>query len=257
MIEEAIQLDGMFVKVLIQTKLEFSKRPPDFLCELRTTLITLPVSSMFKHLHFLTSESKRIMDAKSVDEVFLILDKYWNYTNYALLQHLVQEFGGSELKKEMNEYVVALEQFEKRTTVQESNIAASSSKYPERHIHPGYDFSTVGLRLPRDPAQYTLYEVRQQIESLRKGSCLKPYTLSHENLQPGSVIITLVLPRTALELIIPTLYIETLETHQIIPAIIDEKPLRGYNEEYVKVCDMNFWYVNVFTCLMVTTLLCK
>lgn len=239
-IKEAVQFDGKFVKVLVNTKLEFSSKPAEFLGKLRTTLVTLPVSTMFKHLHFLTSESERIMNANSVDNVFRILDKYWNYTNYALLQHLVEEFGGSELKKEMGEYVVALEQFEKKTTIQESDTAASNSKYPERHIYPGCEFSTVDLQLPRDPAVCTLYEVRQQIESLVKSSCLMPYVLLNKKAKSGSVMVTLFLPCAALELIVSTLYIEFLKTHQIILAIIDKKPLKEYNEEYVKVCGMNF-----------------
>ena len=33
-----------------------------------------------------------MLNASSVDEILEILDKYWNYADYALLQQSVQEF---------------------------------------------------------------------------------------------------------------------------------------------------------------------
>ena len=43
------------------------------------------------------------MKAHSIDEIFKILDEYWDYPDYAVLQRLVEEFGESALKKEMSE----------------------------------------------------------------------------------------------------------------------------------------------------------
>ena len=108
---------------------------------------------------------------------FKILDNYWDYTDYALLQRLVDEFGESALKKEMSEYVAALEQFEKGTTIRESSTAASNSRHPKRDIPVKSDSSEVKLQLPRDPAVCTLYEARELTESLAKRSCLEPYAV--------------------------------------------------------------------------------
>lgn len=47
--DKASQLQDEFVRVLRNTKLEFSKKPADFLAELRITLTTLPMSDKFKH----------------------------------------------------------------------------------------------------------------------------------------------------------------------------------------------------------------
>ena len=206
------------------------------MAELRIALATLPVSDKFKHLRFLRKHKQHIMNALSVDEIFEILDEYWDYTDYYLLQHLIQEFGGSRLKKEMREYVTALEQFEKRTTIQKSNTAASKSKYPKRHICGGYQFSTVDLHLRRDPTVCTLYEVRQKKELLVKRASLKPYVVRQKKARPGSVVISLVFPCSTLELILTALDEEFLEIHQIVSVIIDRKPMKEYSKEYVKVC---------------------
>ena len=123
------QLQTQFLRIVGHTKTEFSRKPIQFVDELRITLTLLPLSNKFKHLQFLREEKQCIMNASSVDKIFEILDKYWNYSDYALLQRLVHKFGDSALKKEMSEYVAALEQFEKRTTIHESNAAASNSRY--------------------------------------------------------------------------------------------------------------------------------
>lgn len=243
-IEEAIEVDRKFVTLLIHTKLEFSKKSEDFLGKLRTTLVTLPVSRMFKHLCFLTSESEHIMNAKSVDEIFKILDKYWNYTNYTLLQYLVQEFGESTLKEEMCNYVAVLENFEKKTTILESNIAARNQRYPQKCLWGHFEFSRVIVKLPRDPAVCTLYEVRQLAENMVKRSCLEPYTWSQEVHQPRSVNVTLLFPRAALELIVSALDEEFLTMYQIITVTIDHKLLKQYNEDYVKVCVSSEVYIH-------------
>ena len=235
---KALQLQDQFVGVLTNAKIEFRSKPVGFVEKLRVTLTTLPVSRRFEHLHFLRDHSDQIMKANSVDEIFKILDRYWDYTDYALLQHLVERFGEEALKKEMSEYVAALEQFEKRTTIQESNTASSSSRYPKRKHDESYlyNFSTVDLQLHRDPAVYTLYEARQLEESVAKRACLEPYAVRLKRVRPSSVTITFMCPRVALELILEALEKDFLEAHQIVSVTIDEKPLEEYSEEHVKVC---------------------
>lgn len=234
---EASQLQNQFVSVLTHTKIEFSRKPAKFLAELSITLTTLPVSEKFKHLQFLRKKRDFFMNASSVDEIFKVLDDHWNYTEYALLQHLVQEFGGKALKREMNKYVADLEQFEKRTTIQESNTAAPNSSFSM--MHGDYNSSTMELQLPRDPKTCTLYEARQVKESVAKRACLAPYVVHMPTIRSNSVTITLMCPRVVLELIVLALDREFLETHQIISVIIDKKPLEEYNEDYVKVRTSN------------------
>ena len=240
--EKASQLEDQFVEVVTNAQIEFSKKPAPFLDEFRITLTKLPISQRFKHLHFLRAQRRHIMNAGSVDEIFEILDNFWDYTDFALLQHLVKKFGEDALKKEMSDYVEALEQFEKETTILESNTAESSWRYPKRKwqdkpwMFSGLNHSTVDLQVPSNPALYTIHDARQLEESLAKRACLELYALRLQNMRPSSVTITLICPRVALELILEALEGDFLQTHQIVAVTIDEKPLEEYSEEYVKVC---------------------
>ena len=245
--DQALQLQDQFINLLTNTQIEFSKKSkaPGFLDEFCTTLSKLPISQRFKHLHFLRKQRQRIMQASSVDEIFEILDDFWDYTDYALLQHLVERFGEEPLKKEMREYVAALEQFEKGTTIQESITSSCRYMFMYRRrknvgrkidLRFDYDFSTVDLQLYRDPAVYTLYDARRLEESVTKRSCLEPYAVRLWNVRQSSVAITLMCPRVALELILEALEKDFLDTHQIVSVTIARKPLEEYSEEYVKVC---------------------
>ena len=64
------------------------------------------------------------MKATSVDEICDILGPYWNYTEYAFLECLINELGTRELQEEMKKYIAELEQFEKKTSVRDFNLAA-------------------------------------------------------------------------------------------------------------------------------------
>ena len=112
------------------------------------------------------------MNAKSVDEVFMILDDYWDYTNYELLQYLVEKFGESGLKKEMNKYVAELEEFEKKTTIQANDSAALNSTHRKRPMNDDYQFSIVDIHLPKDPEVSTLLLQPVTLESSPKISYL-------------------------------------------------------------------------------------
>ena len=44
--------------------------------------------------------------AKYVDEIFDILEPYWHFKEYSLLEKIIEEVGTSELQKEMKEYIL-------------------------------------------------------------------------------------------------------------------------------------------------------
>ena len=227
---EATQLQDQFVRVLTHTKITFSEKTAGFLGRLQITLTTLPLSNKFKRLCFLKEIKEEIKSAKSVPEIFELLEDYWNYGDYALLHRLVQEFGDSALQSEMGEYVAALERFEKGTTIQDFSRAKPGDR------DAPYDFSKAVLQLNKDPSKCTLYEVRQLVESLATSACLDQYVMFLSGHSCGSVIIKLAFPRVALDLIISALNKAFQETHQIVSVAIDEKPLEEYSEEHVKVC---------------------
>ena len=230
--EEASKLQAEFVSVLTCTKINFSEKEAEsnkFLIKLRITLTTLPVSDQFKHLLFLQERKHKINMATTTDELFDHLDDHWNYIDYALLQHLVKEFGDSKLQQMMGKYVAELEQFEKKTTVKDFIAATSGYQYIP------YDFSRAVLRLQKDASKCTLYEIRQLKESMRKRASLNAYTLLLEGIHASSVVITLAFPIDVLGMITSAMNSDFLKANQVISSTIDEKPLEEYDAEYLKV----------------------
>ena len=129
--EEASNLETQFVSVVGQAEFCFSVRESEckkFLPKFRITLRNLPISKKFQHLKFLEDKCEEIESASSVSEIFKLLRQYWKYTDFALLHHLINEFGDKETKKVMKIYTSSLETFEKKTTIKDFEDATGERK---------------------------------------------------------------------------------------------------------------------------------
>ena len=230
--EETSRLQERFVAVLTHTKILFTKkesRSKRFLSKLRITLTSLPLSSKFRHLRFLRDERKSINNAEDIDEIFDILERHWNWSDYYLLQRLVAEFGNNSLKQEMTKYLAELEQFEKTTTIQVFRSAV------KRWEHP-YNFSEATIFLKKDASECTLYDIRQLKEDLARKSSVIEGAIYYDDVHASSVVVTVAFPQDALELILPALDAAFLKRHRITSVTIDDKPLEEFDENYLKVC---------------------
>ena len=228
--------------MLTHTKILFTKkesRSDEFLSELRITITTLPLSSMFQHLHFLQDERENVNRAESITEVFDILDRHWNWSDYYLLQRLVAEFGDESLKQEITKYVAELEQFEKATTIQLFNSPILFMQI-RNWKHP-YAFSRAVMMLQKDASECTLYDIRKLKEELTSKSSLNKGTIYNGDVRTSSVAVEVAFPEDALELIAPALDAAFLKQHHIISVTLDGKPLEEYDEDYIKVsyCVLN------------------
>ena len=235
--EETSQLHEEFLSVLTHAKIYLSERQSEsdkFLNRLRITLTTLPLSYKFQHLHFLRKKREKILRAENIHEIFDILDEYWNWSDYYLLQRLVTEFGGDSLKEDMAKYLVELEHFERATTIQLFRSAMKPWKHPDH-------FSKAIIMLRKDATECTLYDVRKLKEDLARKSSLNEGAIYYHDVHASLVVVEIVFPRDVLELIPPAMDTVFLEQHQIISASIDGKPLEEYNDDYVKVTVNSAW----------------
>ena len=213
----AALLQEHFVTVLTHTKICFMKKPQSFLLEFKVTLKTLPLAKRHHHLTFLKDKKGRIMEAKNTDEILDILEPYWNYVDYALLEYLIKEFGADELQKEMKSYITDLEQFEKKTSVQDFNLAVEDQRVLPAH------FRTITVTQDKDPAKCSLYEVRQFKNEVVNGSTLHEYTVYLQGVQCSSVMITLAYPPEAHNYVVLLLVFDELfkKTRGVVIKTID------------------------------------
>ena len=136
-------------------------------------------------------EKIRIKKAKNVDEIFDILDPYWSYVDYDLLEHIIKVFGTSDLQEEMRKYIAELEQFEKKTTVHDFSLAIQ-----EEVVIPAH-FGKLAVKLKKDSKSFTLHDVRQFKKSVENESSLKEYTLLFRGRSSNSVKIIFAFPPEA------------------------------------------------------------
>ena len=217
--EEASELETQFVSVLGQVEFCFSVRESKcetFLPKLRITLKNLPISKKFEHLKFLVDEREAIKKASRVSEIFELLHSHWNYTEYALLRRLINEFGDKDTKEMMERYIFSLETFEKQTTIKDYEDATGERK----KVPWSFTEAAFEVEVCKDAANYTLYEVRQIVESLAQQSTLEPYVPMIKKARIGSLVITIALPPPALELLQQALYKEFLDTLNIVSVTI-------------------------------------
>ena len=218
--EEASDLETQFVSVVGQAEFCFSVKESKcetFRLEFRTTLENLPISKKFENLKFLEDKCEEIESASSVSKIFRLLQPYWNYTDYALLHHLINKFGDEDTKKMMKRYISSLETYEKRTTIQDYEDATGKRK----EVPQGFFEAVFEVQEFKDPSEYTLYDVRQFAEILAQQSSLEPYVHILKKARIGSLVITIALPPPALDLLQQALYKEFLDTHNIVSVRIE------------------------------------
>ena len=228
--EEASNLETQFVSVVGQAEFCFSVRESEcktFLPKFRITLKKLPISKKFEHMKFLEDKREAIQKASSVSDIFELLRQYWNYTDFALLRRLINEFGDEDTKEMMERYISSLETFEKQTTIKDYEDATGERKeVPWHFIEAAFEVQGVKNR-----SEYTLYEVRQIVQSLAQQSTLEPYIPMIKKARIGSLVITIALPCPALELLQQALYKEFLDTLNIVSVTIH----RWYKTTQVKM----------------------
>ena len=211
--EEAAQLQDQFVTVLTHTKIFLIKKEAEdkeFLRAFKVTLTTLPLSKKHQHLLFLEQEKARISEAKKVEEILDALEPYWNYSNYAFLEHIVKEFGTSGLQEEMKNYIVDLEQFEMMTTIKDCEAAGL-----DKIIIPKY-FREMAIKQRKEPTTCTLYEVRQLENKVVNRSAVSSFTLFRCQVTSSSVNIILAFPPEAYADISEVFDCEFRERHNIV-----------------------------------------
>ena len=71
------------------------------------------------------------MNATSFDQIFVVLNQYWTFIQYELLEYVVQEYGNDDLKKEMNRYRADMEELEAQVGIDRLMAVKVCSTQPD------------------------------------------------------------------------------------------------------------------------------
>ena len=177
----------------------------------KIALTRLPLSKRYKRLYFLQKKKRKIIRAKGVQAVFDILDPYWNYVDYSLLEYIVKKYCDSTVKKQMKKYKCKLHKFEKETSVKDYTLAVPDDRrFPQ-------DLSALTATLNIDGEKCSLYSIRRIKESIAEQASLQQYAVYTKDVHASSVVLTIAFPRTARKYIEKAMDKEFLNKHDIIP----------------------------------------
>ena len=184
---------------------------PKKLQALKTRLIRLSLSGRYKKLHFLQEKKEDIRNAQNVGDIFDILDHYWNYVDYSLLEYIVKTYCNGNVKREMKKYKRDLKKFEKATSVKDFTLALPNDrKFPS-------ELSTLCAELKIDAAECTLHHVRKIKKALAQKASLQPYVVYMQDLHASSVVVTFAFPRAARDAVERALDKKFLKKFSIVP----------------------------------------
>ena len=83
-----------------------------------TEITLLPTSFKEEHIkQYIKDNLPQLYDAKSIPQIFGLLNLYWNFLHYGLLQRIIEIYGTDDTKQLMESYVEDVKTFQEETTL--------------------------------------------------------------------------------------------------------------------------------------------
>ena len=156
--------------------------PPIFL----SRVTCLPVSARTQHRSFIKKNLINIPSPVTFENIWSILNLYWDFLNYGLLEHVINRCGSNDLKQEMQDYVEELSTF-KQTT----RLCDFIESWPSRDNGPPEDhLKKVVVKMKQDWCQCTLQDVESFMKDLVDKFFLPEFDILLQKAERGCVCVT-------------------------------------------------------------------
>ena len=179
-----------FRNLVISIQKELTKQGDTIsLEELVTDLTLLPPTIRQSHLTFILENMTRLGKASNLREIFILLNLYWDYFNYTLLEVLVKAYGSGSLKKEMHQYAYDVQLFWRETTV--ADFIPYCKELQKLATIPE-EFTQVKVKqtMEKPISEYTLMELEELKCRLYLSCQLPNFALILYDLKEGCVEVT-------------------------------------------------------------------
>ena len=190
--------------------------------KLKRCITRLPAHIKDQHLHFIKENLTEIKESKCVEDIFLSLHLYWNFLNYTLLEHIVNEFGNNDTKAAMAKYVSELVAFRKAT-----KLSDFISHWPcTRRVPP--DMSRLVIKMEKDWSNCTLEDVEQFRGTLTQELLLPSFAVLLRDAEQGCISFTWLIPSSVVKILskdIHNIKLGWLKEHHIEKLAIDGQDL--------------------------------
>ena len=146
----------------------------------------LPVSVRPQHRSFIEEKLINIPPPVTFENIWSILNLYWDFLNYGLLEHVINQCGSEELKQQMQDYVHELSTF-KQTT----RLCDFIKSWPCRDDGPPEDrLKKVVVKMKHDWSQCTLHDVESFKKALVHKFFLPEFDILLQKAERGCVCVT-------------------------------------------------------------------
>lgn len=246
--QRRLELILEFSSLVTKSRVALSKMETDnpvFLEVFRDALLQLPVTLPEKPLHdrfFQEEEAQKIYSAPSINQIFFCLRRYWNYTNYGLLECVVDAFC-PDLTEEVQKYWTALDSFERATTIDVFLLVSR----PSDDVSQKY--TTMAAKLNKPASECTLHDVRELKNTIAQESGITSHSIYTEINGCGSVQLTLGIHSAAVVPVVAALTQEFLQRNHLTDVIIEGRPLHILHE--LDPADLVQIAIYMFTILLV------
>ena len=190
---------------------------------LKRCVTLLPASIKHQHVAFIRENMRTITHSESMEEIFGVLNLYWDFLNYTLLEHIVTEFGTNDTKAAMAKYISELVAFRKTT-----KLSAFIAHWPcSGNVPP--DMSKLVTKIKKkDWSNCTLEDVEQFKRTLTQKLLLPSFAVILRDAEQGCISLTWLIPSSITLLLskdIHTIKLEWFKEHHIERLIIDGQDL--------------------------------
>ena len=157
-------------------------KPDDFL----SCVTCLPVPDRTQHRSFVEKKLTNIPPPVTFAKIWTILNLYWDFLNYGLLQHVISNFGSEDLKQQMQDYVDELSTFKKKT-----RLCDFIESWPCRDDGPPEDrLKKVVIKMKHEWSQCTLQDVESFKKALVHKFFLPEFDILLQKAERGCVCVT-------------------------------------------------------------------
>ena len=193
---------------------------------LKRCITRLPASIKYQHVAFVEEKLKAITQSESMEEIFLLLNLYWDFLNYTLLEHIVTNFGNNDTKAAMANYVTELVAFRKAT-----NLSDFISHWPCAGEAPP-DMSRLVIKIKKkmekDWSNCTLEDVEQFRKTLTQKLLLPSFAVLLKDAEQGCISLTWLIPSSIVKILSKDIHntkLDWFKEHHIERLAIDGQDL--------------------------------
>ena len=190
-VEQVQYFENKFGNLVDKTCQEVNGKiePPVFL----SRVTYLPVSARPQHRSFIEEKLTNIPPPVTFENIWSILNLYWDFLNFGLLEHVINKCGSECLKQQMQEYVHQLSAFKKTT-----RLCDFIESWPCRDGPPEDRLKNVVVKMRHEWSQCTLRDVESSKKALVHKFFRPEFDMLLQKAERGCVCVTwLTSPSTA------------------------------------------------------------